>query len=237
MRRELRAVDLLDLPRQRGRSFSTVGSSPMKVLVAIAVTIAVFGVGSGLAALPVTGNEPCSTWYGATESEAWTPQAVTNVIPFGTRCEYPSDFRGVREAHVPSTTAYAAWLVVVAASFAFAVSRWAAAAVRGAACALLIAGLFGLLYAYLGEYTAAVFASCVVGAPLVFALDVQARASLEVSLLFCLSLPAIVHATWFVPGFLGVYPAAAACVLTAGALASAALDLPRRSFRARADAT
>jgi hypothetical protein len=209
----------------------------MKVLVAVAVAVAVFGAGSGLAALPVTGNEPCSTWYGANEAEAWSPQVATSLIPFGTRCEYPPDFHGAREDHVPSTTSYIVWLVVVAASFAVAVSRWSMAAARGAACALLVAGLFGLLYAYLGDYTAAVFASFVLGVPLVFALDVRARADLEISLLFCLALPVIVHATWFVPGFLGVYPAAAACAVMGGALASAALALPRRSLDARAGLT
>jgi hypothetical protein len=177
-----------------------------------------------LAALPVTGNEPCSTWYGATETEAWKPQALTNLVPLGTRCAYPPGTDTFHEDHVPSATSYAAWLVVVEGSFAFAVWRWRVAALRGAACALLIAGLFGLLYVYWGEYTAAAFSSCVLGAPLVFALDVRARADLQVSLLFCLALPVIANAAWFVPGLLGAYAAAAACVALGGALASFALD-------------
>jgi hypothetical protein len=210
----------------------------MKLLIAVALAVAVFGAGSGLAALPVTGNEPCSTWYGANESEAWAPQVATSLVPFGTRCEYPPEFHGAREDHVPSSTSYVAWIIVVATFFAFGVFRWAVAAVRGAACALLVAGLFGVLYAYSGEYTAAVMASVALGAPLVFALDVRARAKPEVSLLFCLALPAIVHAAWFVPGFLGLYPAAAGCAAVAGALSSAALELvPRRSFEARAHST
>ncbi|MDA0158736.1 hypothetical protein OM076_00550 [Solirubrobacter ginsenosidimutans] len=207
----------------------------MKVLIAIGLVIAVFGVGSGLAALPVTVNEPCSTWYGANEADAWRPQAATNLVPLGTRCEYPPGSRTLHEDHVPSTFSYAAWLVVVAASCAFTVSRWCVAALRGAACALLIAGLFGLLYVYWGEYTAAAFSSCVLGAPLVFALDVRARADLQGSLLFCLALPVIANAAWFVPGLLGAYAAAAACVALGGALASFALDQASRSFVAGAD--
>jgi hypothetical protein len=208
----------------------------MKVLIVVALAIAVFGVGSGLAALPVTGNEPCSTSYGTLETEAWTPGSATTLLPLGTRCEYPPGFRDdLRENHVPSTMSFAAWLVVVAASFVVAVSRWAVAAVRGAACALTITGLFGVLYVYSGDYAAAVFGSCVLGVPLVFALDVRARGSMDVSLLFCLVLPVVANAAWFVPGLTGAYTAAAACVAIGGALASGARDLPRRSFSMRAN--
>src|SRR4051812_44844062 len=126
----------------------------MKVLVAIGFVIAVFGAGSGLAALPVMVNEPCSTYYGTNEADAWSAEAATNLVPFGTRCEYPPGTHTVHEDHVPGTAGYAAWLAVVAVSFAFAVSRRRVAAVRGAACALVVTGLFGLLSVYWGEYTA-----------------------------------------------------------------------------------
>jgi hypothetical protein len=207
----------------------------MKVLVAIGLAIAVFGVGSGLAALPVMVDEPCLTWYGTSEADAWSPRAVTNLIPLGTRCEYPPGTHTVREDHVPSTAGYAAWLAVVAACFAFAVRYRRVAALRGAACALVIAGLFGVLYVYWGEYTAAVMTSCMLGAPLVFALDVRARADLQASLLFCLTLPVVAHAAWFLPGFTEAYAAAAACVALGGALASVAIDRVSRSLVARMD--
>ena len=205
----------------------------MKILIVVGLAIAVFAVGSGLAALPLAVNEPCSTYYGTNEVDAWTAQATTNLVPFGTRCEYPPGTHTVHEDHVPSPASYAAWLAVVAAIFAFAVRRRRVAAVRGAACALVITGLFGLLYVYGGEYTAAAFGSCVLGVPLVFALDVRARADLQASLLFSLALPVVANVAWFLPGFMDAYAAAAACVALAGALASVAIDTMSRSLAAR----
>jgi hypothetical protein len=207
----------------------------MKGLIVIGLAIAVFGVGSGLSALPLAVNEPCSTYYGTNEVDSWTAQPTTNLVPFGTRCEYPPGTHTVHEDHVPSPAGYAAWLAVVAAFFAFAVRRRRVAALRGAACAVAIAGLFGLLYVYWGEYTAAVFSSCVLGVPLVFALDVRARGDLQASLLFCLALPVIANAAWFVPGFMDAYTAAVACVALAGAVASVAIDRLSRSLVPRAD--
>jgi hypothetical protein len=208
----------------------------MKVLVALGLILAVLVVGSGLAALTVAENEPCSTWFGANEADAWRPQAVTNLVPLGTRCEYPPDTDTLREDFIPSASSYAAWLVIVAAAFSLAVWRWLIAAVRGAACALVISGLFGLLYVYAGEFDAAVVGSCVLGAPLVYALDVRARANSLASLLFCLALPVIANAAWFVPGLLGAYVAAAMCVAFAGALTSFAADRVGPSLTARTNA-
>ncbi|MDA0185133.1 hypothetical protein OJ997_32815 [Solirubrobacter phytolaccae] len=179
----------------------------------------VFVIGSGIAAIPYGENEPCIEFLTETGPGVdW----VIDLVPYGTRCVQASET--VRVV-APSTGEWLAWLAVITALLAVAV-RWRRfASVRGLGLAAGVLGLLGLL-AHQAEGGPAMMGAVVFSAPLVLAGDrlLRPEPRWPVSFLLCVTLPFVVIAVWFAPGYSGFHEVAVAAGLLAGAGVAAVVE-------------
>lgn len=197
----------------------------MKILVALGLLLGVFVVGNGLAVLPYTENDPCSTSYGGPgEGDMWSQEMHLSLAPLGWRCVNPPGETGAPESDMPGALAYVAWLAFAAAAWLLAAWRWTNAALRGGMCALLTLGVFGSIYTYFGEYAPSAMASFVLGTAIVFVVDLRGRGNPSATILFSLVVPVVANVVWFVPYAFDLSAAGVAAAAFAGALASFALD-------------
>lgn len=188
-------------------------------IVLIAASAAV--IGSGIAAIPYWENEPCISYLSETGPQlTW----VTQFAPYGTRCEPVGGGEALRLL-APSTGEWVAWMLVIAAVLALAWGFRRHASARGVALAAAVLGLFGLL-AHQGDGALPLMAAVVLGAPLVLLGDRMLRPEPRwaTSVALCLSLPFVVMAVWFVPGFMAYEELAAALALLAGAGTAAVVE-------------
>lgn len=191
----------------------------MRAITVLLIAVSAFAIGSGIAAIPYWENDPCIGFYEEVRDDVtW----VTQLVPYGTRCERAGE--PVRRL-VPSGGEWIAWLAVVAAVLA-AAWRWRRyASARGAALAAVVLGVFGLI-AHQAEGAPALMGAVVLGAPLVLAGDRLLRPEPRwlTSLALCAALPLVVVCVWFAPGFMGWEELAAALVLLAGAATGSVVE-------------
>jgi hypothetical protein len=174
------------------------------ILRVVAVLAGGLVLGSGLAALPWSANDPCL---------GGTPR--TQLVPYGTECRTAGSAEAGPEADedlVPGMPALLAWIAVSALVLAAAARPGAPPTLTGAAAALAVLGLLGLL-AHQGDVIAAVAGAAVLGVPL--------AALITRALTLALVLPAAVVVAWVPAGFADLHPAGVVLAAAVGAALAA----------------
>lgn len=194
-------------------------------------------VGTGLAPLPYTSNDECSSppdGYVAAGAEGAVYDASLQLWPLRMRCSYDVGGGQTRSRVLgPGIAETIGWSALVALLVIVALHSRRAALLRGAilAACFLAPVVAGLLYS---EFVLALWVAVLIGAPLVLVLDYALRPSGErrwsQSLLIAGALSPIVFFACFFFDFAGYSRIGIAAGILAGALA--ALALPRLWSRA-----
>ncbi len=190
-------------------------------------------VGNGLAALPSTGNDLCTSAAGNRPvrggAEGVTADGGMELWPLQTWCAY-DPFGGesftVRETIGPSIAAWVLWLVLGVALALTAHRYRGLPPVRGAACGAAVLAVFALAQHFAGEYPGAVLLTVVfAGTPLAAAIDhaLRPRRRLLASVVVGAVMPTSVIVAWTVPAFMDLPTLGTVLGIATGAVVAAAV--------------